>query len=208
VPATSRPVINPWRPSWIRIAAYECAYGGQHTMPLLKYFVTIGVLLTALLLVVDVLLEPNKAEVARRASARGEANLPKPIIKSRVGQHVGVTAQTTPVLEGRQPTTHATGAQHAPVEASGLSAPEPQATNDRLAQESMTRAKPRRKTARIRQNTDGAWRHSHSRPGYNAYAQERPGWPFFTRERPASPFFVPERPARPFFAQGTRGPSR
>jgi hypothetical protein len=195
----------------MRIAAYELAYGGERTMPLLKYFVTIGLVLTTLLLLADVWLEPNKAEVARRASARGEAKLPKPIIKSRVGQHAVGIAQTTPALEGRQPTIHATEAQLEPVEAAAgsLSAPEQRATMDRPAQASVKRAKPKHKTAKIRtrhQNADVAWRHRHSRPEYNAYAQERPAWPFFSQQGPPRPFFGQHGPPRPFFGGGRQGP--
>jgi hypothetical protein len=193
----------------MRIAAYEFAYGGERTMPLLKYFVIIGALLTALLMVADVLLEPSKAEIASRAAARGEAKPPKPIIKSQRGQHAGGTARTTPVLEGRQPTARETETRHAPLDSTthnvGLLASEQQVSRDRLAQESPKGAKPKRKTAKTRtgrRHADVAWRHAHSRPGYNSYAQERPAWPFFTQQRPASPFFVPDRSAWLF--QGTR----
>jgi hypothetical protein len=212
-PSTSQPVINPWQPSWMRIAAYESAYGGERTMPLLKYFVIIGVLLTALLLLADFMLEPTKAEISRLISARGETDLPKPKIRSRVGQQAMGSAETTPALEAQRRTTRASQARHEAVASganhAGLRATERPVNEDRL--ESVKRAKPKHKTAKIptrRQDTDVAWRHPHSRPGYNAYAQERPGWPFFAQGRPASPFFVPERPARPFFAQGTRGSNR
>jgi hypothetical protein len=176
-------------------------------MPLLRYFVTIGVLLTALLLVVDAVLEPRKAEIAARASARGEAKLPKPIIKSRRGQDAMGFAQTTPLLEARQPTM--TEPRHEPLERAsnvGLLASEQQIGRDRLVQESAKRANSKRKTARLRarRNTDVAWSHLNRDPAYSVYAQERPAWPFLAQQRPAASFFSPAPSAHPFFAQRAR----
>jgi hypothetical protein len=184
-------------------------------MPLLKYFVVIGVLLTALLFAVDALLEPNKAHFAKLAAERGDVNLPKPKIRSRVGQRVmGVPERTAaPVAWERsfpasdiEPRGSESTAE-APVQPAAVTEP-----NRRTPAQSAKKARSKTAKARTRRHIDVA-RDPNSTPGYFAYAEERAGWPFriqprarqahpfLAQSRPMQPFFAPQRPAPPFFAQ-------
>src|SRR5262245_27530495 len=107
-------------------------------MPLLKYFVVIGALLTALLLLLDIMLEPSKAEIARLASARSDTTVPKPRIASRVGQHaVGIPVPTpAPVAWPSSPQSgeHQPTSSDSTAETSAQSTPA-LASSDRPAQE-------------------------------------------------------------------------
>lgn len=169
-------------------------------MPLLKYFTTIGLLLTALLLLADALREPRSA--ALRETARREADLPKPRIYSRVGERavnipqtataLATQARSAPTAEVPRPLSESTAEQ------SVGAAPEPPAREATAAPDAVKKAKPR-KTAKVRaqrHNNDVAGRHLDSNPAYLSYAQERRGWPFFPQTNPRT------NPTRPFFAQG------
>jgi hypothetical protein len=182
-------------------------------MPLLKYFAAIGVLLTALLVLCDFMFEQSKAEMRERAAARRETNLPKPRIYSRVGEHAVALAQATPAPAVWQPTALASEADRPSAESLLQLAPQPQVSGESAAQDTVKKAKPQRKTAKVRTRRYAieVARVPTSSPGFFSYAEQRPEWPFRTQPRPgqstfaqprqAQSFFAPQRPARPFFAQ-------
>ena len=178
-------------------------------MPLLKYFVSVGVLLTALLVLTDFLYEPSIDALPETAFTRHEVNLPKPKIYSRVGKRAVGIPQTTsaPAMQARSaPIAEPPRQPTKPPAKQIAAAPESPPTETAAAPNTARKAKPRRKTAKVRtrrQNNDVAWRHPDSNPGYMSYAQERRGWPQFPQTnsgmRAAPPFFAQGGAPRPFF---------
>ncbi len=150
-------------------------------MPLLAYFGTVGVLLTALLLFVNAMLEPDKPKNPNYAPARVETSLPQPRTTTGLTQRAaGVAqAQAAPAIEIRQePTSPTTPLGMTP----SAYEQQPQMNSDEGERKSFKATKPKNKTARIhkkRRTTDTASRPYREQPGYSSYAQGRPPLPFF-----------------------------
>jgi hypothetical protein len=168
-------------------------------MPLLAYFGTIGVVLTALLVFANFLLKSPQPEGSGPAAAAVEANLPTPKVTSGVARHtVGVTrvAPSVELRGGRlSPDVPAAAAQAEPTEPATRDlmqpAPEQQMSEGNVERRSLKNAKPRSKTAktRMRGRNAAVARGPYGKgspysspgsysPGYYSYAHERPAWPF------------------------------
>jgi hypothetical protein len=160
-------------------------------MPLVTYFGTIGAILTVLMLLVNVLLDPGH-DRSNPESAPAETNLPKPRATAPVAQYTpGVTriAPSEDVQGGRLSLA-------APPTAASAE-PQQQQSESEVERTSLQRRKPDGRTAKIRtkgRNANVAGRHSGRKtaysdlspgyysPGFHSYARERPAWPFPIRD--------------------------
>jgi hypothetical protein len=150
-------------------------------MPLLAYFVTVGTVLTALLLLVNVMLEPSKPETLTPAAAGVAASLPKPRITT--GSAQPSLAPTARAGEDRPPLPTAT------METSVQPAQAQPSSREEAERKSFTRSKPKGKTAKSRargRNADDVRRRYRDDSGYASRAQQ---WP-----------------TRSYSAEGTLGP--
>jgi hypothetical protein len=150
-------------------------------MPLLAYFVTVGAALTALLLLVNVMLEPSKPERPKPAAAGVATSLPKPRVTT--GSAQPSLAPTARAGEDRPPLPTATRETLVqPVLAQPLS-------QDEAKRKSFTSTAPKGKTVKPRargRNADDVRRRYRDDSGYSSRAQE---WP-----------------TRSYSAEGTLGP--
>jgi hypothetical protein len=158
------------------------------SIPLLAYFLTVGALLTALVLLVNVVLEPSKPEKPQPAVAAISTGSPKPRITTGSAQYTGSTRPVAPSAQAehaKPTTTTSTLRQSAQEQPSGSGEAEPKP---------LTRAKPKKSTAQKPKggrNADAVWRNDRGDAGYSSYAQ-----------KPAQPPTV--RGTSP--AEGTLGP--
>jgi hypothetical protein len=170
-------------------------------MPLLLYFSTIGAVLIALLLLINLLLEPRQPKSTKPASAAVETNLPKPRIASQVARQTVGAAHTASAAGAR----HQTTSPAAPAADARDRRIEPTAWNPvQTAQQSsiegmqskpLNSARSRGKSVRGR-NTDAAWHHRAKKPAYSGPAYSSPGYRSYARERPTTSSW----------AEGTLGP--
>ena len=150
-------------------------------MPLVRYFITVGAALVALLLLVNLSLEPHQATNAKPQSTGAVASPPMPASQ----QTVGVT-RTPPSAPDPY----------------SLRRPEPTplpALEQQTQPTSVTETKPKRKSAQVRTRTpdfDDPWRRFGAQPAYTgpAYSDTR----YDSRAGLRSP--------RSSSAQGTLGP--
>lgn len=139
------------------------------SIPLLAYFLTVGTLLTALMLLVNVALEPSKPERPQPAVADIGAASPKPRISTGSAHDTGSTAPVAPSAQAehaKPTTTTSTLTQSAQEQLSGSGEAEPKP---------LTRAKPKKSTARKPmggRNADAVWRNDRGDAGYSSYAQK------------------------------------
>jgi len=142
-------------------------------MPLRAYFVTVGPALLALLLFLNVILEPSKPDSPSPAAAALTAavsnNTAKPRLTTGSSQPNGTGFLTAPAVESQRQT---------------MSSPEPQLSTGEAEPKLVTQAKPRSK-ARVRtQNITAARRDNRS--AYSSYTSASGAWNFSaaTRHRP------------------------
>jgi len=138
------------------------------SIPLLAYFLTVGTLLTALMLLVNVALEPSKPERPQPTVADISTGFPKPRISTGSAHDTGSTAPVAPSAQAEhaKPTTTSTLTQSAQEQPSSSGEVEPKP---------VTRAKPKKSTARKPmggRNADAVWRNDHGDAGYSSYAQK------------------------------------
>src|SRR5262249_42576127 len=147
-----RPVepANPCEPMGSRRFAWR-SDAGAASMPLVRYFITVGAALVALLLLVTLSLEPHQATNAKPQSAGEVASPPMPASQ----QTVGVT-RTPPSAPDPY----------------SLRRPEPTplpALEQQTQPTSVTETKPKRKSAQVRTRTpdfDDPWRRFGAQPAY------------------------------------------
>jgi hypothetical protein len=136
-------------------------------MPLLTYFITIGGVLTALLLLVDLMLgpskpeRPSKPESSTQAATGVETSLPKPRITTGYMPSTAAPAPTAPTAEARR--------EPAETGSSAQSASQP-ASSGEAERKLLATAKP--KSGRKATTAGRAY------PGsaYSSYAQEPRNW--------------------------------
>jgi hypothetical protein len=150
-------------------------------MPLLAYFVTVGTVLTALLLLVNVMLEPSKPETPKPAAAGVATSLPKP--RMTTGSAQPSLAPTARAGEDGHPLPKATMETLVqPVQSQPLS-------QDEAKRKSFTSTTPKGKSMKPRargRNANDVRRRYRDDSGYSSRAQ---GWP-----------------TQSFSAEGTLGP--
>ena len=145
-------------------------------MPLFRYFITVGTALTALLLVVNLLLEPSDP-TPQRAYTVAETNPSSPGVAGPVNRHtVGVTRTlpSAPDPYALPPRATAQNEQADPI--AGNSADPASRTNE-THRKSARETKSRRKSAQARArnpDVDDPWRYvrqpAYSPPAYSASA--------------------------------------
>jgi hypothetical protein len=139
------------------------------SIPLLAYFLTVGALLTALVLLVNVVLEPSKPERPQPAVADISTGSKKPRISTGSAHDTGSTTPVAPPAQAehaKPPTSTSTLTQSAQEQPSSSSEAEPKP---------LTRAKPKKSTAQKPmggRNADAAWRNDRGDAGYSSYAQK------------------------------------
>jgi hypothetical protein len=145
----------------------------QTSLPLLAYFMTVGALLTALLLLVNFMLAPIKPESSQPV-ARVETSFPQPRMTMGAAQDPGRIAAVAPAAQAQHAlpaTTTSPLTQSAQEQSSGSGEMEPKL---------LPRAKPKKSTAQkpVRGwKADAASRNDQGDAGSSNYAQERPALP-------------------------------
>jgi len=140
----------------------------RNYMPLLTYFITIGGVLTALLLLVDLMLgpskpeRPSKPESSTQAATGVETSLPKPRMTTGYMPSTAALAPTAPAAEARREPAETTGSSAQP-------ASQP-ASSGEAERKSLATAKP--KSGRKATMAGRAYRGS----AYSRYAQEPRNW--------------------------------
>jgi hypothetical protein len=158
---------------------------GVKSMPLVAYFGAIGALLTAILLLTNVLLESGHNS-SRSVFAPVETNLPKPRISASTAQHtVGVTriAPSEDIQDGRVYSAAPAAADRAE--------PQQRPSESDVERRSLKKAKPDSKVTKTRsrsRHADAGWRRK--RPTYSNVTPRSYGSGFYSyaRETPASSF--------------------
>jgi hypothetical protein len=138
--------------------------GAGMTMPLRAYFVTIGPALLALLLFLNVILEPSKPDSPSPAAAALTAavskNTAKPRLTTGSAQPNGTAFLTAPAVEPQRQT---------------MSSPEPQLSTGEAEPKSVTQAKPKSKTRAAARRDDRSAYSSYARGAWNFSAATRHG---------------------------------
>jgi hypothetical protein len=158
--------------AWMGSAKSRLGLQERVSMPLLSYFATVGGVLTALLLLINLMLEPSKPESSTHAATGLETSLRKPRTTSGLtttGFMQGTVVQGT---VGIAPKALGAEAQHESPEVTGSSmqpAHQP-SSRDGAERKSFAKAKPksgRKATTARRPNRDA---------GYSSYALAPPNW--------------------------------
>ena len=172
-----------------RAGSADVPFGGSkgESMPLLRYFGTVGTILFGLLLLANFLLEPPHPKGVNPVST-AEREIPKPRIASRVGQYTVGYAQSTSMAESRArtaspvaPLAEAQPGDREPMAGTGVATgPEQDVRAENAKTRSFASAKPRGRSEQARfRNIRAASRHPakasrySSTPVYRRYAQER-----------------------------------
>jgi hypothetical protein len=162
--------------AWTGAAKPRLGLQERVSMPLLAYFATIGGALTALLLLLNVMLEPSKPASKPESSAPAATGVETSLRKPRTTTGLTRTGVTTTGFMqssvGLPARALGAEAHHAPSDATGSSAQaalQP-SRRDAAERESFTKAKPRsgRKAATGRRPYRDA--------GHARYAQQPPNW--------------------------------
>jgi hypothetical protein len=134
------------------------------TMPLRAYFVTVGPALLALLLFLNVILEPSKPDSPSPAAAALTAavskNTAKPRLTTGSAEPNGTAFLTAPAVEPQRQT---------------MSSPEPQLSAGEAEPKLVTQAKPKSKTRAAARRDDRSAYSSYARGAWNFSAATRHG---------------------------------
>jgi hypothetical protein len=158
--------------AWTGSAKSRLGLQERVSMPLLSYFVTVGGVLTTLLLLVNLMLEPSKPESSTHAATGLETSLRKPRATTSLtttGYTQGTVMQGT---VGIAPTALGAEAQHESLEVTGSSTQPAHQPSSRDGAERKSFARTKLKSGR----KATAGRRPYRDAVYSSYALAPPNW--------------------------------